>query len=113
MNVVERKIRNLQLSDSSNPFNDWFQSLRDKRLCAAVDARLAQVRSGNFGDFRSLGDGVFELRIHKGPGIRVYYGILNQEVVILLGGGKKGTQKKDITKAKKLWKGFRNEIKKI
>ena len=54
---------------------------------AAVDARLTRVRAGNFGDHKSVGGGVFELRIDLGPGLRVYYGRHGKEVVVLVGGG--------------------------
>jgi putative addiction module killer protein len=70
---------------------------------AAVDARLARVRAGNFGDHKGVGTGVFELRINVGPGLRVYYGEHRRQLVILLGGGDKATQSRDINHAKHLW----------
>ena len=76
---------------------------------AAVNARLARVRAGNFGDCKSVGGGVFELRIPLGAGLRVYYGLDGLRWVILIGGGDKGTQNKDIILAKKLWKEFKDD----
>ncbi len=73
---------------------------------AAVDARLTRVRAGNFGDCKSVGGGVFELRIALGPGHRVYYGLQGQQVVILLGGGDKSTQGRDIRRAQQLWQQY-------
>jgi putative addiction module killer protein len=73
---------------------------------AAVDARLARVRAGNFGDCKSVGGGVFELRIPLGPGLRVYYGLRGQEIVVLLGGGDKRGQQRDIRRAQELWLQF-------
>jgi len=73
---------------------------------AAVDARLARVRAGNFGDFKSVGGGVSELRIAFGPGLRVYYGLRGQQVVVLLGGGDKSSQRRDIRRAQQLWQQF-------
>ena len=73
---------------------------------AAVDSRLARVRAGNFGDTKSVGGGVFELRIDLGPGLRVYYGLHGQHVVVLLGGGEKRTQARDIRRAQQLWQQF-------
>jgi putative addiction module killer protein len=70
---------------------------------AAVDSRLARVRAGNFGDHKSVGAGVFELRINAGPGLRVYYGEYRGQIAILLGGGDKSTQTRDINRAKQLW----------
>jgi hypothetical protein len=61
---------------------------------------------GNFGDHKALGSGVYELRIMKGPGLRVYYGLRGDEVVVLIGGGDKASQKKDIDKAKILWRRY-------
>ena len=102
--LVEREIRKLELDNGRVPFEDWFESLRDLKLQAAVDSRLARIRAGNFGDHKSVGAEVFELRIHKGPGLRVYYGKQGEEVVILLGGGDKGTQARDISRAKQMWR---------
>jgi putative addiction module killer protein len=73
---------------------------------AAVDARLTRVRAGNFGDCKSVGGGVFELRISFGPGLRVYYGMHGQKIIVLLGGGDKGGQRRDIRRAQKLWQQF-------
>ena len=65
--MIEREIKKLELQNGIVPFDDWFDSLRDKRMQAAVDARLARVRAGNFGDAKSVGGGVSELRINFGP----------------------------------------------
>jgi putative addiction module killer protein len=104
--VIDREIRKLELQDGLVPFDEWFDSLRDKRMQAAVDARLARVRAGNFGDFKSVGSGVFELRIDLGPGLRVYYGLHGRQIVVLLGGGDKRRQQRDITRAQQLWQQF-------
>ena len=69
-NVQERQIRKLELDGGEVPFDVWFTALEDIKLQAAVDSRLARVRAGNLGDSKSVGAGVFELRIHKGPGLR-------------------------------------------
>ena len=105
-NVQERQIRKLELDSGEIPFDIWFVSLDDTKLQAAVDSRLARVRAGNFGDFKGVGAGVFELRIDKGPGLRVYYGLYGRQVVILIGGGDKSTQPRDILRAQQLWKQF-------
>ena len=73
---------------------------------AAVDARLARVRAGNFGDGKAVGGGVFELRIAFGPGLRVYYGLHGKRIVVLLGGGDKSSQSRDIRRAQRLWQQF-------
>lgn len=104
--VIEREIKKLELQNGLVPFDEWFDSLRDQRMQAAVDSRLARVRAGNFGDVKSVGGGVFELRIDLGPGLRVYYGLRGQQVVVLLGGGEKRTQARDIRRAQQLWQQF-------
>ena len=104
--VNEREIKKLELQSGLVPFDEWFDALHDRKMQAAVDARLTRVRAGNFGDCKSVGDGVFELRIALGPGLRVYYGLQGQRVVILLGGGDKSTQARDIRRAQQLWQQF-------
>ena len=102
--MPEHDIRKLELENGKVPFDDWFESLRDMRMQAAVDARLARVRAGNFGDHKSVGGGVSELRVRIGLGLRVYYGEQGKQLVILLGGGDKATQTRDINRAKQLWR---------
>ncbi len=98
----------LQLANGKVPFESWYDRL-DHLWQRAVDARLTRLAVGNFGDHKPVGDGVFELRIPKGPGLRVYYGLKGKELVVLIGGGDKGSQKRDIIKAKELWRNTANE----
>lgn len=91
------------------PFRDWLSALKDKRAVARILVRLASVRSGSLGDAKSVGGGLYELRIDFGPGYRVYFGLDGQTVVVLLCGGDKSTQRKDITKARALWEAYRRE----
>jgi putative addiction module killer protein len=90
----------------STPFSDWLHSLRDAQAAGIVRARLNRIRLGNFGDCKSVGGGVEELRIDFGPGYRVYYGREGSFVVILLCGGDKRTQARDILTAQKHWKEY-------
>lgn len=106
--MIEREIKKLELQNGLIPFDEWFDSLRDQRMQAAVDARLARVRAGNFDDCKSVGDGVFELRIAFGPGLRVYYGLHGRKIVVLIGGGNKSRQPRDIRRAHELWQQFTN-----
>ncbi len=80
----------------------WLDALRDRKTQLIIARRLSRLASANFGDSRSVGSGVFELRIDYGPGYRVYYIQRGKELVILLCGGDKNTQTADITRAKKL-----------
>jgi putative addiction module killer protein len=82
----------------------WYNSLADIRARVRIDLRLNAVQKGSFGDQRSIGDGVFELRIDYGPGYRIYYKMADTEIVVLLCGGDKRTQDEDIAKAKDILK---------
>lgn len=86
----------------SGTFRRWIRRLRDRRAVARINARLRSVSLGHFGDTRPVGDGVFEMRIHYGPGYRVYFTREGDEVVILLCGGDKDSQERDIRRAKDL-----------
>ncbi|HFE67021.1 MAG TPA: type II toxin-antitoxin system RelE/ParE family toxin, partial [Chloroflexi bacterium] len=73
--------------DKRNPFREWLEGLRDRQARARIRVRLNRIRLGNFGDCKSVGAGVNELRIPHGPGYRVYFGRKGKTVVILLYGG--------------------------
>jgi len=92
-----------QREDGREPFTDWLSGVRDKIAAARIRVRLRQVEAGNFGDSEAVGDGVIELRVHVGAGYRVYCGRHGKTVVILLCGGDKSTQARDIKRAKDLW----------
>ena len=85
------------------PFEEWLESLRDIRGRAKIRARIARARTGNLGKCEPVGEGVFELKIDFGPGYRVYFGQLGDVLVILLCGGDKSTQAKDIRAAHEYW----------
>ena len=92
-----------QRNDGSEPFSEWLDSLRDKVAQARIRVRLRHVQAGNMGDVKSVGEGVSELRIHIGPGYRVYCGRHGKAIVILLCGGDKSSQEADIERAKEIW----------
>ena len=82
-------------------FSDWLHGLRDEIARRQIIKRLARLAAmDHFGDFASVGDGVSELRIHVGPGYRVYYTMRGDELVVILCGGDKGDQERDIRRAK-------------
>lgn len=85
-------------------FTDWLQDLKDSVGRARVLLRLRAMETSHFGDAAAVGDGVSELRIHIGPGYRIYYARQQQAVYLLLVGGTKSSQKHDIKQAKQLWK---------
>jgi putative addiction module killer protein len=80
----------------------WFSALRDRRAKARIDIRIRRLSLGNPGDVRPVGEGVSELRIHFGPGYRIYFIKQGETVVILLAGGEKSSQGDDIKHAKDL-----------
>ena len=106
MEALPRAVQTLILDNGSCPFAEWLESWRDRAFVRAIDARLTRIRNGNFGDHKSVGEGVFELRVPKGPGLRIYYGLDGETLVILLGGGDKSTQEKDIRQAQELWRAY-------
>jgi putative addiction module killer protein len=84
-------------------YGEWYRRLRDAKARRQIDRRLDRVILGNFGDHKSCGSGVWELRIDVGPGYRIYYGRSGERIVLLLCGGDKSTQPKDIEKAREYW----------
>jgi putative addiction module killer protein len=94
---------------STIDFDDWVRGLADRKAKARVLARLEAVKLGNLGDVKSVGGGVRELRIHVGPGYRVYFAQSGKLVLLLLCGGDKSTQVRDIAKALRLLKGIAKE----
>ena len=89
-------------------FDEWLRALRDVAGKARILARLRSAALGNFGDCEPVGDGVSEMRIHAGPGYRVYYTRRGRTVYLLLCGGDKSSQKKDIRRAKELLRQLEN-----
>ncbi|HQR34361.1 MAG TPA: type II toxin-antitoxin system RelE/ParE family toxin [Blastocatellia bacterium] len=92
--------------EGARPFEDWLDGLRDRRAVARVDARVTRLQTGNPGDYKWIGEGVYELRIDYGPGYRIYFAFSGQQIVLLLCGGDKATQQADIKAAIKYWKEF-------
>lgn len=105
--VILKEVEIYETRDGKKPFQQWFDSLYDLRLCRAVMRRVDRMSLGNFGDHRALGEGLFELRIHEGPGLRIYYGRFGNRVVIVLSGGDKSKQLKDIHRAHMYWREYR------
>jgi len=85
-------------------FKNWIRSLKDRIAQAVINARIRRISAGNFGDVKPVGNNVSELRIDYGPGYRVYFTLRKREIIILLCGGDKSTQERDIAKAVKIEK---------
>jgi putative addiction module killer protein len=81
-------------------FDDWLSNLKDQRAAAKIVSRVERLGLGNAGEVRPVGEGISEMRIHHGPGYRVYFQRTDTTVVLLLCGGDKSTQAKDIERAR-------------
>ncbi len=90
---------------SRSPYREWLDGL-DMKVRARIQARILRFETGNLGDYRAVGHGVCESRLDFGPGYRVYFGVERAHVVVLLGGGDKRSQKRDIRSAKANWKNY-------
>lgn len=99
----------MYLIKQTDTFLKWLKKLKDVKGKVFILRRVERMKSGNFGDYKSLGDEISELRIPTGPGYRVYYTKRGDEIIVLLVGGDKSTQSDDIAKAKHLVKELENE----
>ena len=90
-------------------FSHWLTKLKDVRGKVSIIRRLKRLRNGNFGDYKSVGNQLYELRITTGPGYRIYYIQQDTEMIILLIGGDKSSQTSNIEKAKRIAKEYQNE----
>ncbi|MGH8764710.1 MAG: type II toxin-antitoxin system RelE/ParE family toxin [Burkholderiales bacterium] len=105
--AVGLRVLYYQTDAEKRPFEDWLSELQaDRRARAAILARVDRVERGLIGDWKSVGAGVGELRVDYGPGYRIYFGRDGATVVILLCGGYKGTQGRDIRMAKRYWRDY-------
>jgi putative addiction module killer protein len=101
--VSPRELRTYETPSGACPFEEWLNGLRDAKGRARIRVRLDRIEEGNLGDCKSVGKGVRELRIDFGPGYRVYFAEDGPIIVLLLIGGDKSTQRKDIETAMKYW----------
>lgn len=85
------------------PFRDWVSGLQDRKVVAAIDARIARFRAGNLGTSRPIGEGASEAVINLGPGYRIYYAEDGDDLILLAGGDKR-SQTADISKALEYWR---------
>lgn len=96
-------------ANGTEPFTRWLGGIAARHVRASVLDRLTRVEAGNFGDMRAVGDGVLELRVHLGPGYRVFLARDGPARVVVLLGGTKATQRRDIAQARLLWREYQRE----
>ncbi|NDY57919.1 type II toxin-antitoxin system RelE/ParE family toxin [Desulfovibrio sulfodismutans] len=104
------EVRRYHAQDGREPVTQWLAELRDVQARARVAARVGRLAAGNFGDCKTLGNGVMELRIDHGPGYRVYFSVVGRTVVLLLCGGDKRTQQADIERATACLADFKQRV---
>lgn len=110
---MEFEIEIYETESGKCPFEMWFENIRNGMTRAKISMRLDRLKLGNFGDCRVIGDGISELRMHYGSGIRIYYSRIGRTIILLLWGGDKGSQTRDINKAKEYLKDYHLREKKI
>ena len=101
-------VREYETADGKVPFRDWLATL-DRATRARVQARVVRFETGNLGDHKGVGGGVQEARVMFGPGYRIYFGQDGAALVLLLVGGSKGSQAKDIRRAQQYWRDYLEE----
>ena len=100
-----------QAENGKEPFNDWLDDLKDEKSQARILDRLQRVSLGHYGDYRAVGEGVSELRFFFGAGYRVYFAEVGKTIVLLLCGGDKSSQKRDIKTAQRYWTDYQDRQK--
>lgn len=107
MDARERTIRYYDTKTGKQPCREWIDGLKDRQARAKIDVRLRRIALGNFGYCESVGHGVMELKIDFGPGYRVYFGQTGSDIIVLLCGGDKSSQARDIKTAHDYWADYR------
>lgn len=110
MKEMNNTINEYVTPDNKAPYSSWLGTLKDKIGKARIISQVDRMELGIFGDSKSVGEGVSELRIHYGPGYRVYYAQEGKNIYLLLCGGDKSSQDKDIKLAKQYWNNYKKEM---
>ena len=104
------EVREYQTAEGKAPLTEWLRGLRDGPTSDRIVARLDRLKAGLFGDWKSVGGGICELRIDHGPGYRVYYAQEGKTLILLFCGGDKSNQAKDIETAHAYWKDYKARL---
>lgn len=108
--VMEYEIEIYATDKGKEPFKEWLDRLKNSDTQALVFQRLQRIRLGNFGDCKSVDDGLWEFRIHAKSGLRIYYARIGRKVILVIGGGNKDTQPRDIMRAKEYLKEYKRRM---
>lgn len=108
--IMEYEITIYSTEEGKEPFRDWLDSLKDVDTQALIFQRLQRIKLGNFGDCKPISEGLWEFRIHYKSGIRIYYARIGQRLILIIGGGDKRTQERDIAKAMKYLEEYRGRV---
>ncbi len=92
-----------ETAEGKRPYSDWIKNLRDSTTVARIRARIDRIEEGNLGQYKALGTGLFEFKFNFGSGYRVYFAIDGDKIILILSGGDKSSQRKDILKAREYW----------
>lgn len=103
-------IKILEKNEGDSPFEKWYSSIKDQSIRRRILVRVKRLELGNLGDWKNVGEGVYELRMTFGAGYRVYFARHGDKIIVILGGGDKSTQPKDIISAQTLWRAYKNEV---
>ena len=105
--IHPRELQIYQTPNGHEPFTEWLKSIRDQKIRTRIQARLDRLVDGNFGDCEPVGEGISEIRLHFGAGYRIYFGEVENIIVLLLCGGDKSSQTRDIKRAKTYWQEYK------
>lgn len=104
--MAQKELVSYQTESGKLPFEEWLKSLKDVKARARIRSRLDRVELGHYGDYKAVGEGVYELRLFFGPGYRVYFAEDGNTLVLLLCGGDKSSQLRDINSAHAYWQDY-------
>ncbi len=105
--MAQKELVIYQTETGKRPFDDWLKGLKDIKARARIRSRLDRVELGQYGDYKPVGEGVYELRLFFGPGYRTYFAEDGNTLVLLLCGGDKGSQERDVRRAHAYWQDYR------
>lgn len=104
---MEYTLEIYKMQNGRSPYLEWLETVKDMKTKTAIVSRIGRLAMGNPGDFKNLDDGLCEMRIDHGQGIRIYYSQVGKKIILIVAGGLKRTQDKDVKRAKEFLKDFK------